>query len=176
MPTKAIAWSMITMMIPVAAMVALQQVRDEFFMRIMLASASPGRFYNFPGRGIQLHPRVFHARTTTTLCITRDDILYVAVKIDGCLVTTCRREILTPVCRKVATRDLVLSLMRRRIVQKIYRIRVRVGYSWWTTRFAMMIECWTRGLRNPFCRFSSFTICRSRHYITSILEVKKDVR
>lgn len=162
-------------MTPVAAMVArwLQQVRDEFFMRIMLASASPGRFYNFPRHwGIQLHPCVFHTRT---LFIARNDILRVAIEIDGCLMTTCRREILTPVCRKIAARDLVLFLTRRRIIQKIYRIRIRVGNSWWTTRFAMMIKCWMHGLWNPFRRFSSFTICRPRRYITSILEVKKDV-
>lgn len=67
-------------------------------------------------RGSQLHPRVFHTKTTTsTPSVARDDtiLLRIAVKIDGCLVTTRRREILTPIRRKVAARDLVLPLTRR---------------------------------------------------------------
>ena len=81
-------------------------------------------------RGIhQLHPRVFHSRTATTpsVACVDDTVFRVAVKIDGRLVTTRRREVLAPVHRKVAARDLVLSFAGRRIVQEIYGIRVRVG-------------------------------------------------
>lgn len=163
---------------PIVATIARRsrQIWNRVFAGMTLALAPPGRIQDFPmgRRGTRPRPRlVFDTRTTAPSVAGNDVLLRIAVKIDGCSATTRRRELLDPVPRKVAARDLVVPLAGCKVTRRIYGIHVRAR-SRRATRFTMMVGRWIRGLRDLFYRSDSFAVVRrSRRYVASAFEKRE---
>ena len=176
MPMGAIAMIIMAVVALISATITRRswQIRNRIFARMILALASPSWIYNFPigrmrfGQSIRTRPHVVDIRTMAPSVADNDILFRITTKIDGCSVTTCRRELLAPVPSKIAARNFVVLLTGRRVARRIYvGIHVRT-WSRRAARFTMMIRCWMWGLRDSFYRSDSVAIVRrSWRYVAS---------